>query len=322
MKSLNSLGFWLGLLAGLAGPLLVAKDKGPDILISADAIPSPEGFRPKPGKPIHYLLTQSRLTLGDAVANVKLPDVARVERAVVAELAKQGFVRTEVGGPLPEIAILATIGDANFEQPKVPSPFISLLTEPDFEPYLRAVPIRDVLRRNGIGRDLSIDDIFGERTPRDLEMEQIYEVVLAEAIRIRERVSARGRDRSKIVALAGGPKVEKAVAEGAMSRSAGERVAWVVNDNRYYVTLSAFDAARWKEKQQVLLWRTSMLIDWREDFSKSLEEMLAQAGPLFGTDLALPGYVNTAKTREGKVEIGDAKVVSEKEAVTTPRPKK
>ena len=76
MKSLPSLGLCLGLLVGIAASLAAAKDKGLDILISADAIPSPEGFRPKPGKPFHYLLFQSRQTLGDPVGGVKLPEPA------------------------------------------------------------------------------------------------------------------------------------------------------------------------------------------------------------------------------------------------------
>jgi hypothetical protein len=42
--------------------------------------------------------------------------------------------------------------------------------------------------------------------------------------------------------------------------------------------------------------------------------MLAQAGPLFGTDIAVPGFVNTARPREGKVEIGEARVILEKDA--------
>src|SRR3954471_13195412 len=73
------------------------KDKGVDILISADAIPSPEGFRPKSGKPIHFLYFQTRQTLGEPIAGVKLPEPAMVERAVVGELEKQGFVRAKEG---------------------------------------------------------------------------------------------------------------------------------------------------------------------------------------------------------------------------------
>src|SRR4051812_441225 len=86
------------LACALAGHAWAAKDKGVDVLVSADAIASPEGFRPKPGKPIYFLYFQTRQTLGDAVAGVKVPAPAAVERAVIGELEKQGFVRAKEGG--------------------------------------------------------------------------------------------------------------------------------------------------------------------------------------------------------------------------------
>ncbi|MEO5960860.1 MAG: hypothetical protein ABIZ49_01410 [Opitutaceae bacterium] len=93
------------------------KAEGVEVLVSADAITTPEGLRPKPGQPVYYVFNQIHKSLGDAVAGIKMPDPAFVERAVVAELAKQGFVRTQVGGPMPSLVILAMWGDSNFEIP-------------------------------------------------------------------------------------------------------------------------------------------------------------------------------------------------------------
>ena len=308
-----------------------AKDKGLDVLISADAIPSPEGFRPKPGKPIHYLLSQSRMTLGDAIAGVQLPEPAFVEKAIVAELEKQGFVRTGVGGPVPGIVIVATLGDANFEQPPVPPPSVNPYYEPDFGPYIDQVNVRQLLEQNLLSGKVSartseeLFDLKAIPTPppfptTDPDWKEARELVVGEAIRIRERGTDRGRDRGKILALVGANKVERAVSERTMGGVDAERIAWATRDNLLYVTLTAFDAVRWKEKQKVLLWRTTMLIDWREDFTKSLAAMLAQAGPMFGTDVAVPGYVNTADKREAKVEIGETKVVPNKEAAKESTP--
>ncbi|MEO6569170.1 MAG: hypothetical protein ABIO94_10450 [Opitutaceae bacterium] len=331
MKSFPKLAWCLGLFAGVVIPLVAAKDKGLDVFISADAIPSPEGFRPKPGKPIHYVLTQNRQTLGEAVGGVKLPNPTVVEGAVVAELQKQGFVRTAVGGPIPEIVIMATVGDANFEPPPVPSGSVNPLFEPDFGPYLEQVNLRRILESMLLSEkvpntiaELFPSDATGPKLgfpSSDSDVNQARDLALAEAIRIRERGSPRSRDRGKIVALVGAPKVDRAVAESTMSNAEAERVVWLTHENQYYVTLTAFDAMRWKEKRQVLLWRTTMLIDWRKDFTKSLTDMLAQAGPTFGTDITVPGFVNTAP-HQGKVEIGDAKVVSEKDSAVKPEPKK
>lgn len=314
MKNLPTLALCLGLFAALTVPLIATKDKGLDVLLSADAIASPEGFRPKPGQPIHYVYSQKSETLGDAIAGIKLPEPAFIERAIVAELAKQGFIRTQVGGPIPDIVILAIVGDANFEQPPLPSTFINPLFEPDFGPYLQHVNLRKIVDRNLLsGRvPATVEQLFAGDFPSPNEdINQARDLALAEAIRLREIGTARARDRSKILGLVGAPKVDQGVKTGALKYSAGERIASVTKENRYYVTLSAFDAVRWRSKEQVHLWRTTMLIDWREDFSGSLEEMLAQAGPLFGTDV-IPGFVNTAKSRQTNVEIGEAKVVTEK----------
>ena len=61
-----------------------------------------------------------------------------------------------------------------------------------------------------------------------------------------------------------------------------------------------------------------MIIDWRKNLADELPVMLAQAGPMFGTDVAVPGLINTADKRKSDVEIGTLKVAP---AETTP-PKK
>jgi len=101
-----------------------------------------------------------------------------------------------------------------------------------------------------------------------------------------------------------------------LSSSAAEAMAWSVYENRYFVTLSAFDAARWKNKEKVLLWRTTMVIDWRKNLADELPAMLAQAGPMFGTDVAIPGLINTADKRKGDVQIGPMNVVPEEKPAT------
>lgn len=324
MKSLTALFLGLGFSAGLAVPLFGAKDKGLDVLLSADAIPSPEGFRPKPGKPIHYLLFQSRETLGEAVANVKLPDPAAVDRAVVAELEKQGFVRTQEGGPIADIVILAVLGDSNFKDEFTPkgNPYL----DADFRPYMDQVNVRQVVM--GLGLWGKVPDTVGGLFPDDPRASDVYpdrsnpqradaqEAVVNEALAIRNREP--GRKRHAIKTLVGAQKVERAVANRTLGGLEAEKIAWAAFDNQFYLSLSAIEAKKQADGGRRFLWRTTMLIEWREDFAKSLPAMLAQAGPLFGTDVAVPGFVNVARPREGQVEIGELKVVPE---ATTP-PKK
>ncbi|MEO5961304.1 MAG: hypothetical protein ABIR80_19520, partial [Opitutaceae bacterium] len=154
---------------------------------------------------------------------------------------------------------------------------------------------------------------------RDGDVDKAWTLIVDEARRIRSQGSGRFTDRSKVVGLVGGNKVARAVHERAMSDADAERVAWAANENRLYVSLNAFDAARWAKKEKVLLWRTNMSIDWRKNFATALPTMLADAGPLFGTDVAVPAFCNERDRRTAEVTIGEAKVVPEASAAPAKR---
>lgn len=295
---------------------------GLQVLVASDAVPSPDGFRPKPGHAVYYLLGQSRLTLGDSVAGVKLPEPAVVEKAVVAELTKQGFVRTDVGGPIPSVFIMAVVGDSNFEEPKID--LDNPLNDGEISSFMYQVNVRALLESNLLSGKVTsnLETLFDPDRRASPDEQDAKELILNEAMRLRFRASPRAQDKKKIMALMGAAKIEKAVGERSLSSSAAEAMAWSVYENRYFVTLSAFDAARWKNKEKVLLWRTTMIIDWRKNLADELPTMLAEAGPLFGTDVAVPGLVNTADRRKGEVGIGELKVVPEDKPAAPPKAKK
>lgn len=306
--------FWLGLTAALALVSVEGKDKGLDILITADAISSPEGFRPRPDKPIYYILHQSRETLGTPVAGVKLPNTEVVERALSAELKKQGFIKTEVGGPLPDIIILAVVGDSNFmDEIPAGNPW----HDPDFRHYLQGVSVRQMKAKIGMptgGQSETAEEIFQGYSGTPLQ-----EAMIAEARRLRNMNPA--RKRKEIESLIGWKKTDRAVASGAMSHPDAQRIAWASFDDQYFISLSALEAKKTRDGGRGFLWRTTMLIDWREDFAAVLPAMLAAAGPVIGTDAAVPGFVNTLN-RSGNVEVGEARVVPEKESAINTGPKK
>ena len=298
------------------------KRPGLQVLVASDAVPSPDGFRPKPGHPVYYIFSQTRLTLGDAVGGVKLPEPTMVEKAVVAELTKQGFVRSEVGGPIPSIYIVAVVGDSNFEEPRID--LDNPLNDGEIAPFMYQVNVRALLEQNLLSAKVTsnLETLFDPDRRASPDEQEAKELILNDAMRRRFRASPRFQDKSKIMALMGAAKIEKAVSDKALSSSAAEAMAWSVFENRYFVTLSAFDAARWKNKEKILLWRTTMIIDWRKNLADELPTMLAQAGPVFGTDVAVPGLINTGDRRKGEVEIGTLKVVPEDAAANPASPKK
>lgn len=105
------------LVAGLlVAAAFAAKAKpGPDVLVVADAAPTlPEAARPTAEKPVHYLLLgMAERTLGAAWAGEPQPDRATLEKEIVRVLATQNFLRTQVGGPMPQLALIVTWGSAN-----------------------------------------------------------------------------------------------------------------------------------------------------------------------------------------------------------------
>ena len=308
--------FCLGLLAGITPTLVSAKEKGLDILITADAVRSPEGFRPKPDKPIHYLLFQSRETLGSAIAGVKLPSVEVVDRAVIAELKKQGFLRTEVGGPIPEIVIFAVVGDSNF---KDENPVGNPWNDDDLRTYLQGVSVRQVAMKIGMAVGGSVQAIFNNGD-EPYEGNALQEAIVDEARRLRNRNPA--RKRQEIMNLVGARKLDRAVEAGTLNHFAARRIADAALDDRFYISLSALEAKKQPDGSRAFLWRTAMLIDWREDFTEALPAMLAEAGPLIGTDVAVSGFVNTRDSRRADVEIGEAKIVPENDPPKKNGPKK
>jgi len=88
---------------------------GPDVLVVGDAATAmPEEFQPTPQKAIYYvLLGSAERTLGAAWAGEPQPKKEVLEKEVMRVLASQNFQRTQLGGPIPQLAIIVSWGSAN-----------------------------------------------------------------------------------------------------------------------------------------------------------------------------------------------------------------
>lgn len=89
----------------------------PNVLIVSDVFSDvPDTLRPQPGKPVYYyLLGKVETDIGTPARGEPRADPAAVEAEVVKVLASQGFVRTQLGGPMPSIVIIVTFGSANLD---------------------------------------------------------------------------------------------------------------------------------------------------------------------------------------------------------------
>lgn len=90
-----------------------------------------------------------------------------------------------------------------------------------------------------------------------------------------------------------------------------ERIKATIEDNRYYVTVTAFDfeSADAPGKRKLLLWRARMsTFSGGTDLAASLKPLFSAGAAYFGKNSRRPRSVDI---RQGKVEIGETKVVPE-----------
>jgi len=115
MKILFASSLCLASLAVVPDHFAAKPKPGPDVLVVGDVMPSiPAAFVPAPDRPVYYvLLGTAERTLGAAWANEPQPDRATLEKEVVRILATQNFQRTQLGGPMPQLALVVTWGSAN-----------------------------------------------------------------------------------------------------------------------------------------------------------------------------------------------------------------
>ncbi len=100
----------------LGADTFAAKPKpGPHVLVVGDIMPTiPAEFVATADKPVYYvLLGAAERTLGAAWANEPQPDKATLEKEVIRILATQHFHRTQLGGHMPQLAVVVTWGSAN-----------------------------------------------------------------------------------------------------------------------------------------------------------------------------------------------------------------
>lgn len=110
------------------------------------------------------------------------------------------------------------------------------------------------------------------------------------------------------------PKIENIVGTykpSIRTVSDAHKIAEASNEDRVYISVAAFEAGTFKDpKTRRLLWRTSMSMDWRTDFTIALPTMLTSGGPSFGTDVKTPIFMDDRDRRQFDVKIGETQEVS------------
>lgn len=125
--------------------------------------------------------------------------------------------------------------------------------------------------------------------------------------------------------LVGGKKFTErlgaAMETGAGPGEFGEQAEFLlyqVHEELYYVVASAYDYAALARGQRRLVWRTTMTVNsLGVAMKESLPTLIANSAPFFGRETAQPKIGTQQISREGRVDIGELKVVKEKPAPST-----
>ncbi len=83
-------------------------------------------------------------------------------------------------------------------------------------------------------------------------------------------------------------------------------------DDLYFVVASAYDYAALSRGQRKLVWRTTMTANATGvNMKDSIVPLIATAGPYFGKETVDPQIAARKVSREGRVEIGESKVIND-----------
>jgi hypothetical protein len=101
--------------------VLSAKSQDPDVLVVSDALTGGEAPpEPTADNPVYYIfLGGTEQDIGGSIAGIPSPTAAQMREVVARELARRHSIETQLGGPLPQLAVILAWGTAaldTFEQ--------------------------------------------------------------------------------------------------------------------------------------------------------------------------------------------------------------
>jgi hypothetical protein len=100
-----------------------------------------------------------------------------------------------------------------------------------------------------------------------------------------------------------------------------EAVMQGAEDDRYFVTVSAYDFAAARQHKKLLLWQARMSTpSGGFTMAQVIPTLITNGGPHFGRESVRPTWVTVPAVREGKVEVGTPTVKEYLEPPASPAP--
>jgi len=267
-----------------ASLLPIALQKRPSVVFNAITEMTGEGKKrrvPTPQEPMYYYSPPAQFVQrGDKSAGEEPPPVESLEAAMRKELAANGYLPIATDGQRPDLVIVFDFGShgSMFNGIDSASDLVSFVTH---SPYL----LKDVLERAQF--------VGGERFAYDL-----FTALKGDA------VFGHGPD---------SPPFQMFVKT--YDSDIVDHFVEIAFHSFYYVRATAYDFDGVARREKVPLWQSRMSVEAQGvSMQEILKPLIVQTGSFLGRETPEPRWITRRVDREGKVEIGEVKVVPEKEA--------
>jgi len=274
--------------------LPVAWQKRPTVVFNAITEMTPEGKKrrvPTPEHPMYYYLPPAEFAQrGDVPAGETPPPAASLEEAMRKALAANGYLPVSTEHPRPDVLIVLDFGSHGSLLPSIDSArdAIGQLINPQGVDF--PIRLEDVLERaRFVGGDKFAFDFLNTfrfdqavgHAPRGAPFYMFMQSYDADVV---------------------------------------EHFIEIAFHSIYYVRATAFDFGGVAQKQSVPLWQSRLSIEAQGvSMEEILKPLIVQTGGFLGRETAQPLWITRRVDREGKVDIGEVRVMADKESAATPR---
>lgn len=247
--------------------------------------------------PVYYVSQSTKAVFtGSAVdGSRRVPPVSELERAMKKALAAASYLPVDAPERRPSLVVVFSYGSHAID-PEVPD---SLQLPPSSaEDWLAIVTQSAVLQTDVIERAALIG---GPKFAQQLKQALSAEV---------DNMNVNHGLRMRVVPVS--PDSASPFQVFVRSSSLTAYLVKTAFHTCYFVVASAYDHDAMVKGQRRLLWRTKMTVDAQGvSMEESLAPLIASAAPYFGRDMNEVTVVRRRISRDGKVEVGEAKVVEE-----------
>ncbi len=295
----------------LADLLPIGLQKRPNVLFNVYTEMTPAGRgrpEPSPQKPLTYFAPPGKYvqTGWQVSGGERPPPWGQLKEVMQKALAANGYNPTTDERQRPDLLIVFSYGafstdiasiaiDPETQTPVFPPPVTAeellewLIVPPPMNPYYDVMAGRDVIERARF--------IGGARVAKELQDALFFERTYAGPI-----------DGSPVrVLLHGG---------------GGENLRQVLElafHSCYFVTATAFDFSGVEKKERQVLWQTRMTIETQGvTMDEVLKPLIVNTGAYLGRETPETVILKKRLDREGRVEIGEAKVVNDAATAAPP----